>query len=72
MNHDVIESGDIINIPISVHWFVFTEVIFNDINLNLSKYEIDQQMNLPNDFSSQLFAHTILFNCRTCKECFFH
>ena len=42
MNHDVIESGDIINIPISVHWFVFTEVIFNDINLNLSKYEIDK------------------------------
>ena len=42
MNHDVIEGGNIINVPISVHWFVFTEVIFNDINLNLSKYKIDQ------------------------------
>ena len=33
MNHNVIECGNVVNIPVRIHWFVLSEVIFNDVNL---------------------------------------
>ena len=43
MDHDVIEVLEVVDMPVGVHWFEFTEVIFNQVALYLKQNVINQK-----------------------------